>query len=189
MSSRSFQSIYAELERRGLDGLLVSFPSNVSYLTDYRSRDSYLIVSKNKNIFFTDYRYIEEAKNNIKMASIKKTNGSVFKLIADACSDLKLKNIGFEERHLAFAEYAKLKEEFERWTVLIPTHGIVEGLREVKSRQEIEKIRKAVDIAIKALKFSRGLITCGRREIEIAAELERFIRYNGGYSSSFDIIV
>jgi Xaa-Pro aminopeptidase len=189
MLNLRLQKIYATLEQRALDSLIVSFPANISYLLDYRARDSYLIVSKKENIFFTDFRYIEEAKRNIKIASICKTNGSVFKSIADACSNLKLGHIGFEERHLPFAEYRKLKEELKNSANLIPVHGLIEELREVKSPLEIKKIKEAIAITIKALNFIPRFIACGRTEIEIAAELERFIRYNGAYSSSFDIIV
>ncbi|MCX5701943.1 MAG: aminopeptidase P family protein [Candidatus Omnitrophica bacterium] len=189
MVSRRLQRIYTKLEQAGLDSLIVSFPANISYLADYRIRDSYLIVSKKANIFITDFRYIEEAKRNIKIALIRKMNGSVFKLIADACLDLSFRRIGFEERHLPFAEYKKLNEEFNKKADLIPTFGLVEELREIKSPQELGKIKEAVAINIKAFKFIHGLIGCGIREIEIAAELERFIRYNGASSSAFDIIV
>jgi Xaa-Pro aminopeptidase len=189
MPNLNLQKIYSTLEQKKLDGLIVSFPANISYLVDYRARDSYLLVSKKENIFFTDFRYIEEAKRNIKIASINKSNGSIFKLLADACSSLKLKNIGFEERHLPFAEHKRLKEELKNRADLIPIHGLVEKLREIKNPQEIEKIKEAIAITIRAFDFIRGFIACGRREIDIAAELERFIRYNGAYSSSFDIIV
>jgi Xaa-Pro aminopeptidase len=40
-----------------------------------------------------------------------------------------------------------------------------------------------------ALEFIKDFISVGRTEIEIAAELERFIRYNGASRSAFDIIV
>ena len=40
-----------------------------------------------------------------------------------------------------------------------------------------------------ALRYIREFLSCGRSELEIAAELERFIRYHGAQSASFDIIV
>lgn len=64
MSSR-LNNIYSQLKQRGLDGLLVSLPANISYLTEFLSRDSFLLVSEKENIYFTDSRYTEEAKANL----------------------------------------------------------------------------------------------------------------------------
>jgi Xaa-Pro aminopeptidase len=183
------KNIYAKLEKENLDGLILSSAPNISYLTCYKSRDSYLLLSKKKSIYFTDSRYIEEAKKNLNGYTLKKINGSVFKLIVDACHNLGLKRVGFEERHLAFAEYKKIREELNKSIDLIPTHSLVEELRQIKSREELAKIKKASQIAIKALRFIQGFISPGKKEIEVAGELERFIRYNGASNSAFDIIV
>jgi len=182
--------IQARLEQENLDGLIVSLPSNISYLTKFLSRDSYLLLSKKQNIYFTDSRYLEEAKKMLKRtALLKKINGSVFKLIAGACIKQGLKRIGFEERYLAFAEYKKIEEGFDKTMHLVPTHSFIETLRQIKDREEIEKIKKAVQITGSALKFIKKFISPGKSEIEIVAELERFIRYHGASNSAFDIIV
>ena len=184
------KNIYAKLEQENIEGLIVSLPSNVSYLTESLSRDSYLLVSKKENIYFTDSRYAEEAKKTLKgVAILKKTNGSVFKLIADACLNLGLKRIGFEERYLPFAEYKKIKKGLNKKTHLVPTHSFIEELREIKDADEIEKIKRAIRITGAALKFIKRFILPGKKEIEIVAELERFIRYHGAGNSAFDIIV
>lgn len=184
------KKIYARLEKEGLEGLIVSLPSNISYLTKFASHDSYLIVSQKKNIYFTDSRYIEEAKAGLKKTfTLTKINGSVFKLIADTCLGLGLRYIGFEERYLPFAEYKKIKEGLRKKTDLIPTHGLIDELREIKDREELEKIKKAIRITALALKFMESFISPGKKEIELVAELERFIRYHGASNSAFDIIV
>ncbi|MDD5156090.1 MAG: aminopeptidase P family N-terminal domain-containing protein, partial [Candidatus Omnitrophica bacterium] len=189
MSSR-LNIIYSDLERQGLDGLFLSSSANITYLTGYLSPDSYLLVSHKGNIYITDSRYSEEARAELKgMAAIKKINGSLFKTIALACRELGLKRVGFEERCLPFAEYQKIKEYLRRNTSLIPTHSLVEVRRQVKDKDELKKIRHAVKITLKAFEFVRSFIKPGIREVEIAAELERFIRYNGASASAFDIIV
>lgn len=176
------------MQKRGLDGLIVSLPANISYLLNFTSRDSYLLVSDKANTYFTDSRYTAEVKAPLKTkAVLKKTNGSVFKLISQACISLKLKRIGFEERHLAFAEYKKIKEYLKKQN-LIPTHSIIEQLRQIKEAQEVEKIREAIGITDEALKYATEYIRPGIEEIELAAELERLIRKKGAAKSSFDII-
>ena len=184
------KNFYLVLGKQGLDGLIVCLPANITYLTKYTSRDSYLLVSKKQNVYFTDSRYIEEARLELKgAAQLQKINGSLFKIIADTCLDIGLKRIGFEERYLPYAEYKKIDEGLGKKADLIPTHSLIEELRLVKDQQELEKIRKAIQITGQALRFIKDFIAAGKKEIEIEAELERFIRYRGAGKCAFDIIV
>ncbi|MFA4993426.1 MAG: aminopeptidase P family protein [Candidatus Omnitrophota bacterium] len=184
------KSIYSQLKQKRLDGLLVSLPANISYLTEFLSRDSYLLVSEKGNIYFTDSRYTEEAgaslSDNIKL---KQCNGSVFKQIAETSLGLGLKKLGFEERNLAYAEFAKIKEHANGCFELIPTHSIVEDKRQVKDLQEVKKLKQAARITGLALEHIKKFLVPGVKEIEVAAEFERFIRYHGCADSAFDIIV
>jgi Xaa-Pro aminopeptidase len=184
------KNIFAKLEQRNLDSIIISSSPNISYLTGFKSRDAYLLVSKKENIYITDSRYTEEVKRSIKISAVIKKSGTLaFETIADACRNLNLKRIGFEERYLPFAEYRKIKEGLGKTRDLIPVWNLIEELRQIKSPQELAKIKKSVDITVMAFEFIKGLISVGKRELEIAAELERFIRYNGAWSSAFDIIV
>lgn len=179
-----------ELKSNGLDGFIVSSSPNTTYLTQFPNPDAYLLAASSGLTYFTDSRYTQEAKKKLKgIAELKHINGSVFKLIAQSCADLGLKRIGFEDRYLPYAEYKKIKEYLNAGAYLIPTHGIIEKLREIKKAEEIAKIRKALAITAQAIEFIRDFIRPGVRELEIAAELERFIRYQGAIGSAFDIIV
>ena len=181
---------YLALKKKNLDGLIVSSEANISYLTGYTCREAYLVISQKKNIYLTDSRYIEEMKKNLPDSfTLKKINGSVFTLIAKTCQGLKLKRVGFEERYLAFGEYQRVKQGLPTGISLISTHSIIEGLREIKTAREIEKIKKAIQITVKALNFIKGFLSVGKREIEVAGELEKFIRYQGASSSAFEIII
>ena len=184
------KNIYARIEDAHLDGFIVSLPANISYLTATTSRDAYLLISKKENIYFTDSRYIEEAKQNLSPTfRLQKINGLVFKNIAQVCLNLKLKRVGFEERYLPFAEFKKIKQESGNKLNLIPTHSLVEELREIKSPREVELIKQAGRITVSALKFIQNFLSPGKKEVEIAAELERYIRYKGARASAFEIIV
>ncbi|MFH1355070.1 MAG: Xaa-Pro peptidase family protein [Candidatus Omnitrophota bacterium] len=182
--------IRSKMIEENLDGFLVSSPANITYLTKYSSRDSYYLVSAKNNFYFTDSRYTDEAKNALKnSASIIKTNGSVFKIISDLSLKSRLQRIAFEERHLPFAEYQQIKKGLGRKAKLIPTHSLIEQLRCLKDPQEVTKIRKAIKITAKALDLAKKFISAGKKEIEVVAELERYIRYLGASNSAFDIIV
>jgi len=181
--------IRAQMKKEKLDGLFLSSPANISYLLDYRSRDSYLIVSAKGVFYLTDSRYTEEARSLLKGVTVIQTDAGFFKTVSALCRRLELKCLGFEERDLNFAEYRRLRKDLPDSLGMAPVYGMVEGLRQVKTGREIKTIKKAVEIAVEAMKFIKGYLKPGRREIEVAGELERFIRANGADDSSFDIIV
>jgi Xaa-Pro aminopeptidase len=178
------------MKQQGIDGLLINLPANITYVTGYISRDSWLILLKDGGIYITDARYTEEAKKNLKPAFIVRySQYSLADTVAAVIKELRIKRLGFEEKYLTTYAYQKLKSKLAKTATLTPTQGIIESFREVKDPREIEKIKKATQIAVKALKFIKNYIVPGAKEIEIAGEIERFIRYNGAQGVSFEIIV
>ncbi|MFA5096155.1 MAG: Xaa-Pro peptidase family protein [Candidatus Omnitrophota bacterium] len=178
------------LKEEGLDGFIVSSPANISYFSNTSGCDAYLLVSAKEITYFTDSRYIDEVRLELKSpVRLKKINGSAFEVIADTCRKLGLKRIGFEERHLPYAEYKKTRTLLNAGARLIPSHNLIESQRQFKDAAEIAKIREALRVTALALDFVRDFIRPGLKEIEIAGELERFIRYNGAQEAAFGVIV
>lgn len=170
--------------------MLVLSPANISYLTGFLSRDAHLLVSSKKNIYFTDSRYIQAVRKSLKGCLLKEADSNGFKHFMEAFYKLGFKRLGFEKEHLSLALYQKLRRESAgRGITLIPVCGIIEEFRQIKNEDELEKIRFACGIAIKALRNIKDFIAPGKREIEVAGELERYLRYAGASRASFDIIV
>jgi Xaa-Pro aminopeptidase len=189
MTNRRAEKLLNSLKLRGLDGLLISCAANISYLTKTPGQDTYLLVSQKGWVYFTDSRYLEQARRNLPAGiKLEKINSEFYKAIASACGSLRLKEVGFEERVMPYAEAVKIKEHLPEKSKFLPCHGIVEGLRKIKEPQEIVLIREAARITSAAISSITGLIRPGIREIELAGELERAIRYHGGIASAFDII-
>lgn len=189
MKSR-LKDIYTKLGQAKLDALVLFSPANISYLTEYRSRDSYLIVSPKHNVYVTDSRYTAEARQEFKgLVQVEQIQDSALQTIASVCAKLRFRRVGFEEKHLLFASYRNMRKLFGKNIALIPTHGLIEGLRQVKSPEELKKLAQAAKITASALKFIRSFISPGKKEVEIAAEIERFIRYHGADGAAFEIIV
>jgi len=95
--------------------------------------------------------------------------------------------LGFEAKHLTVDFYNELNKKLSRCN-LISVTGIVEELRIIKDEEEINRIRKAAQIADSAFKHIVKFIKPGLKEIEVAAEIEYFMRRNGASKASFDII-
>ena len=54
-------------------------------------------------------------------------------------------NVGFEENYVTYKEYQYLKQKY-KVNNLAETEEIIEKLREVKDKEEIENIRKSCEI-------------------------------------------
>ncbi len=142
---RVISPLKKELKRHNLDAIIASSLPNTTYLTKFPNPDAYVLAHARGLVYFTDSRYLEEAKGRLKgVALVKQINGSVFKAICQSSTELGLKRIGFEERHLPYAEYRKIKEFLGAGSCLVPSHGIIENLRLLKRAEEIDKIKKAL---------------------------------------------
>lgn len=187
MDSRLSQFLQ-KLKSGSLDGFLVSRQPNISYLCRYQSRDSYLLVSRKRSYFLTDFRYKEEAEKNIQGARVFQYK-NLFKDIARLAKKLKVRRLGFESRGVQFAEYAKIKEELGPKIKLIDTFNVIEAQRAIKGPDELRDIRKAIRITACSFRFLKEILRAGQSELRIAGELERFIRYQGARAGAFNIIV
>lgn len=185
-----FNKIADLLNTLKLDALLINSTPNVSYCAGFFAPDSYLVIAKNKAMIITDSRYASDFARKTKQPFIvKEYKGSVFKAIVRVLKQLSAKETGFESRHLTFAECEALNSLGSKHTKFIPLKETIEPLREIKESEEIQNIKKALAINLKAYAFVEKIMKPGVKELEIAAHLERFIRLHGATSSAFDIIV
>ncbi|MBN1912925.1 MAG: aminopeptidase P family protein [Candidatus Omnitrophica bacterium] len=184
------KAIIHKMARQGLDCVLLSCASNISYLLGFNSRDALLLLSPKKKFYITDPRYSEEAKKKVKKdIDIKIVDYSIFDSVARLCADLKSRRVGFEERYLNFAQYSKLKTSLKGKAALVPLSRFTEEFRAVKGPGELANIKKAADIAASAFKFIKKNISCKKTESEIASELEFFSKRKGASGPAFNTIV
>ena len=172
------------LSEKGLDAFFTSFAPNVSYFLGTSGNDCSLYITKDKAYIITDFRYREMAMQFTWLSYVETTVGFS---VAAFLKNQTEKNIGIEGEHISLADYLFLSKDDSKEFVI--TEGIVEGLREVKDSDEIEYTKKACEIACKAFDHMLGLIKPGVSEIELAAELEYFMKKNGAEGTSFDTIL
>lgn len=178
-----------KLDQENLDLLLVTALPNIRYLCGYTGSNGILLVSKDKAVFLTDFRYKEQVKKEVKGAEIKIPQRELFSTLPEI-GLLKGKRIkaGFEEKYLTFQLYQRLKTLLPQ-VLWVPTENLVESLLVTKDEEEIKKIKKAADISAKAYQEILPFFRPGTKELDIAAELEYRIRRNGGSGSAFEPIV
>lgn len=175
------------LREQKLDAILITSPINLRYMTGFTGTAGVAIVSLHDTRFITDFRYIEQATEQAKNFTIIEHKGAIENEIKNQMSSLSLKNVGFEKNDVTYATFERYERELE--VSLMPIAGLIEELRLVKTADELRIMKTAGEIADAAYEHIQTYIKPGVKEIEIANELEFFMRKSGATSSSFDIIV
>jgi Xaa-Pro aminopeptidase len=170
---------------KGTHSFLVSNLKNIHYLTGFSGDWAFLVLSKKGMKLYTDSRFTEQAEKetrDCRIITITKPFATYLKSAAG-----KGKTIAFESSDLRYAQYRTLHKLLQH-RKLVPTTGIIERFRMIKTKGEIEKIRKAAGIADTAFRKICGFIKTGRSELEVAAELENILRKHGSAGHPFPTI-
>lgn len=177
----------AQFAELNIDGMLIMSEYNRRYLTNFTGTAGVAIVSKDAALFITDFRYIEQAKNEAKQFEIIEHENIIYETIAKEVARLGISQLGFEQDKVTFSEHKILEKVIQ--AKLIPVSDVVEKLRLLKTDREINILTEAAKIADDAFAHILNVIKAGMTEIEVANELEFFMRRQGATSASFDIIV
>lgn len=175
------------LEEHGIDALLITKQENWRYLSGFTGSSAVVLVTRQENLFFTDFRYFEQAALETKDFEIIRPSTLVEDAVVEKIIGLGLQKIGFEDNGLTYYEYSRYREKLSG-LVLVPLHHAVELLRVVKDAGEIESIRAAAAITDDAFQHILNFIKPGVRESAIALEIDYYMRRQGAEKSAFDII-
>ena len=178
---------------RTCDGILITSEENRRYFTGFYSSAGMLIVTHDSALFLTDSRYVEAAQKQITACPVTE-----MKKIKEQIPDI-LKSVGLHKKLLPklLVESDKLKvSELKYYRSLfksarLSTVGgdrIINSLREVKSRRELDSIIKAQRIAEAAFESVLDFIRPGVSEKEIALHLDFYMLSHGAEALSFDTI-
>jgi Xaa-Pro aminopeptidase len=182
------RSLAARLAEHKVDGLLISSPANIRYLSGYTGSNGLMLVTAAEAHFFTDPRYRLAVSRNL-TCKVHVVSGLLTNAAAAIVKRKKLKRVGFEPGWLSYEGYSKFKDLLPLGTSLSPVHRLVEEQRMTKSPSEIDLIRASVLLNSEAYSRTLKNIRPGLQEREIAAELEFQMRTLGAEKPSFETIV
>jgi Xaa-Pro aminopeptidase len=172
------QALAASLDEQ----LLVTNLTNIFYLTGFETSNAALLVRPGAEAtLYTDFRYIEVARGVLGVEA-KLTRRA---LMIDVGEDLAGR-VQFEADVLPYLEWQRLDAGP---ATLVPTSGIVEGLRAVKEADELAAIGRAARIADRALEALTAETWVGRSERELAWRLRELTHAHGADDLAFDSIV
>jgi Xaa-Pro aminopeptidase len=166
---------------------LITSPYNRRYISNFTGSAGVVLISAEKTLFLTDFRYIEQATKQCQGFEIIKITGTIPEEVAQQVKNLGIQKLGFEEDFLTYSSFKVYDKEID--AELVPISGIIENLRLIKTDAELKILKVAADIADAAFKHILDFLRPGKTELEISNELEFFMRRAGATSSSFDTIV
>ncbi|MBC7093018.1 aminopeptidase P family protein [Candidatus Bipolaricaulota bacterium] len=184
--------LWEEVRGRGLDAFLVinlegSESPNLRYLSGFTGSFGILILAK-ESVLATDSRYTEQAQHQVRGLPVEEAKGRWLPWLVERLSALDLRKIGigtYGTSLYTYRELCRLGEGME----FVPANGLVEGLRRVKSPEEIERIAAAARLTDEGLRWMLGQLKPGLTERDVALELEIWYRRHGADDVAFDLIV
>ena len=185
----NIEKIRCALPEHGFSAMMLTDPASRLYATGFYSSDGVLIVSACDACFYTDSRYIEAAENTISGAHVRivskdETYSSQIKAVLN---EDRITSLGFEDGKVTYAGYLEWSEKLE--VELVPAQKLIDGLRAVKTREDLGKMIKAQRLAEKSFEEVLPLISTDITEKKLAAELIYRFLLNGADDKAFDPIV
>ena len=180
-----------KLDEKELDGMFISQEDNRRYLSGFIGSAGYLLITAKKAILATDFRYTEQAEAQAPDYEVFQIKGKMADWFAELTGNLSAGKLGFEEENVSYEMYREMAGILKKKNKLrlVAVKGVVESLRMVKDREEIELIARAAEIADLALEDVLSGMHAGTTEREIAWELEKTMRERGSEALPFEIIV
>ena len=153
------------------NAMLILDQMNRLFATGFSSSAGALLVTENKAWFFADSRYFEAAEATIKDARVllitkdEKITDSVRAVVKEN----GITSIGFEDNTVSYSGHREWTEALE--TKLIPAQKLVSNLRDIKSRDDLDKMIKAQRLSEKVFEEILPLISTDMTEKDLAAEI------------------
>jgi Xaa-Pro aminopeptidase len=190
-SARRVAALRGRLVDLELDAVVVTSPENIRYLCGFSGSLGYLIIGRTDAEILGDSRYWLQMEAEAPAFTLVRSGPShgLWALVAARLKTLGLLRVGFESLHLTVDQHRRLSAALPSERTLVPTAGLVEELRIVKTAEEVELLRAVASIAGRAFDRVRSAIRPGLRERDVAFLLEQTFRELGADGPAFETIV
>lgn len=186
--SKRINKLREELAQLGADAFITEKAENRFYLSGFTGSTAWVIVTAEDSFLVTDFRYVEQAQEQAPDFKVINNERKAVDCMARLLKENGVNRLAFEAGSVSFQTYSDWSKAFDS-VEMVPTNGLVEKIRMFKDESEMVIIREAVRIAEAAFEHIQGFIRPGVREVEVALELEYFMRKQGASGSAFDMIV
>ncbi len=167
-----------------LDAILITSAPNRRYLSGFTGSAGALVISPERAVLATDFRYYEQVEKQAPRFELAKITETLSDLLPDVLGELGVRRVGFESEDVTVSLHQKLTEALPE-IELAATAGLVEEIRTIKDEGELAELQRAIDFTDAAYTHIAGFMQPGMTERQVAWELESFMREQGAEAVAF----
>ena len=195
-------AVIKKLQEENLDGLLMFRQESMYWLTGYDTFgyvffQCLIITTKGEIVLLTRAPDLRQAQNTSIIKNIKiwidKDGANPINELKRILSDLGLKNsklgVEYEAYGLTGRNAIKLNEGLNNFVEIRDTSELISLLRLIKSPQEIQYVKKAAELADKALDAAWKHTEAGQNEAKILSAMQGAILEQGGDYPANEFII
>lgn len=188
MANARLARLRGTMAASGLEALLVTYSHNRKYLSGFTGSAGMLLLTANNSWLLTDFRYMTQAAEQASGFELIEHASKPIDTVRELLASSGIDKLAFEQEHVTYADYALWKRQLGA-IALQPASGLVEQIRLIKDEDELAIHQEAADLADRTFQFALGIIRPGITELEVALEMETFMRKGGASGPSFETIV
>lgn len=193
------EDVRARFAAAGIDGMLITHPTNRRYLTGFTADDTppnessgHLIVGPEQVVLVTGSVNLTQAESQAPHVEAVNRDPSWAVCDARAIRNAGIRRIGYESNAILERDFRTIGVELQKaefnheW---VESDGLVEELRAIKSADEIELLKKAFEITTQTFEHVAPTIEAGQTEAEIAWKIHQEFVDRGAEGPAFPTIV
>ena len=182
------------VEQLGLtaqNAVAVHNPSNMFYLTQGYTGEGAVYISGTRRVIITDFRYTEQAERQAPGFQVVMTDKGLShsQWIARFCAEDEVATLRYEDDYLTVSAFEALRQAVGDGVTYHSLDKAPEKLREIKTPEEVEAIRRACAITSAAFDAILPKIHEGMTEKELQIELDFTMLRLGADGNAFDTII
>ncbi len=196
----SHEQRLARVRRRILEedlaAVVVLGEADCLYLTGFTGDAASVCVSADELVLFTDPRFTVQAKQEAPSAKLVVFTEGRDDLLPGILTEILSRErpeqpvVGIDPTHLTVKRWDDLRPLLEdaglHWKLV---GDVVESCRQVKFPDELEAMRASAALVTTAFEYLESTRVIGRTELDIALDIEMFLRRNGSEGVAFPFIV
>lgn len=190
--SQRVNALIERMKGAGLELVLLLDRDNIRYFTGFRVNrvvNSILVISADEGATYIVAKLdLKRAKRDcwIEQVVCFPEDTPEYLDVLQPLIDSSTRYIGTEKDILSLAQTEYLRKVSGDRFVLVDVRPLTSKLRAIKSQQEIASLRKAADIASRAMEQVQEAVRPGMREAELSAWAEYLMNKEGSEGSSFE---
>lgn len=194
---KKIQDVQQFLHDENLDAALITTPDNVFYVSGFKSEPherllGVMVFKEAEPFVICPLMEVPDLKSSgwtFEAVGHQDTEDAWEVLAAAARKrDVSLEKIAIEKSHLTVERMERMEELFEGATFSRIDEKL-NSLRNIKSEEELVKLRKAAELADYAIEVGCKEIAEGKTELEILMAIEFEMKRKGAEKMSFDTMV